>query len=273
MGSSSSSNLASLFGSFTSVSQVAAIEFTIVKSGGGSISNITFKELTLSNFNSVSNTSPAISIDNSNLSYTEDDSVTQMDSAATLTDSDGDADWDGGTLVAQITANNESADELSIPDNVVGNINTSGTNILDNVTTIGTLSTSEGTVTDGTALTITFNSNATNSLVQQVLRAIHYRNTSEDPGTSNRTITLTATDKNSGSSSDTRTVAFTALNDQPTLTATSSNPTFTEGGSAASVYSSASASTIESGQTLSAMELTITNVSDSTNEVLSLIHI
>ncbi len=270
IGSGASSNLASLFGSFTSVSQVASIEFTIVEISGGSLLNVTFKSLTLSNFNSVSNTSPAISIDNSNLSYTEDDSVTQMDSAATLTDSDGDADWDGGTLVAQITANNESADELSIPDNVVGNINTSGTNILDNVTTIGTLSTSEGTVTDGTALTITFNSNATNSLVQQVLRAIHYRNTSEDPGTSNRTITLTATDKNSGSSSDTRTVAFTALNDQPTLTATSSNPTFTEGGSAASVYSSASASTIESGQTLSAMELTITNVSDSTNEVLTL---
>ncbi|WP_462158959.1 Ig-like domain-containing protein [Pseudoalteromonas sp. GB56] len=158
---------------------------------------------------SFSNTDPVISIDNTVLGFTEGTGVTQIDSAATLSDSDGDADWNGGTLVAQITANNEAADQLSIPDNVVGTINTSGTSLLNGGTTIGTLSASEGTVTNGTSLTITFNANATNALVQQTLRAIHYNNTSNTPGTSNRTVTVTATDKNAASAIDTRTISVT----------------------------------------------------------------
>jgi hypothetical protein len=165
------------------------------------------------------NTTPTISINNeTNLSYTENDPVTQIDALATTSDADGDADWDGGTLKVQITANNEAADELSILDNIGGTINTSGTNILNGATVIGTLSASEGTVTNGTALTITFNSVATNALVQQVVRALHYRSTSDNPGTSNRTVTFTVTDKNAGSANDTRTVSVNANdNDAPTI--------------------------------------------------------
>ena len=114
-------------------------------------------------------------------------------------------------MEVQITANNEAADEISIPDNIVGSINTSGTNIYDGATLIGTLSASEGTVTNGTKLTITFNSSATNVLVQQVLKAISYNNTSSTPGTSDRTVTFTATDKNSGSSNDTRTISVSDI--------------------------------------------------------------
>jgi hypothetical protein len=143
------------------------------------------------------NTTPTIAIDGTTLGYTENGATAQIDSAATLSDADGDADWNGGTLEVQITANNEAADEISMPDNIVGTINTSGTNLLDGATTIGTLSASEGTVTSGTKLTLTFNTNATNALVQQALRAIHYRNTSDDSGTSNRTVTFTGSDKNS----------------------------------------------------------------------------
>ncbi|MEW6992050.1 DUF4347 domain-containing protein [Colwelliaceae bacterium 6441] len=244
-------------------------KLTITRQDGADLNGFGIDNLIIKNTGNA-NTAPTIAIDNASLAFTENAAVTQVDSAATLTDADGDADWNGGTLVAQITANNEAGDELSIPDNVVGNINTSGTNILDNVTVIGTLSASEGTVTNGTALTIAFNASATNVLVQQVLRAIHYRNTSDDPGTSNRTITLTATDTNSGSANDTRTVVVTAVNDEPTLTATGSNPTFTEGGAAASLYSSASANTIEAGQTLSALTLTVTNVIDGSNERMNI---
>lgn len=168
------------------------------------------------------NTAPAIAINNATLGYTENSAAVQIDTAATLSDADGDAEWDGGTLAVQITANNEAADEISIPDNVVGTINTSGTSLLNGATTIGTLSASEGTVTNGTTLTVTFNANATNSLVQQLLRAISYRNTSDAPGASNRTVTVTATDKNGGSVSDSRSIAITAVNDAPVL-----NPAFT----------------------------------------------
>ena len=166
------------------------------------------------------NTSPTIVIDGSALTYTENDNATRIDAAATLSDSDGDADWDGGTLVAQITANNEAADELSIADTDGDGttITVSGTDILANGTDIGDLSSSGGTVTNGTALTITFNSNATNTAVQEVLQSLRYRSTSEAPGTDNRTITITATDKNSGSDTGTRTVQISAINDAPTLT-------------------------------------------------------
>ena len=159
------------------------------------------------------NDAPTISIAASTLAYTENAAATQVDVAAASSDADGDADWNTGTLVVQITASNEVADELSILDNVVGTINTSGTNLQDGATVIGTLSSSEGTVTNGTALTITFNSNATNTLVQEVVQSIHYRNTSGTPGTSNRTVTYTVTDANAGGNNDARVISVNAVNE------------------------------------------------------------
>ncbi|PTR00644.1 uncharacterized protein DUF4347 [Nitrosomonas nitrosa] len=208
------------------------------------------------------NASPSISVNDSPLSYTENTAAIQTDTSATLADTDGDTDWNGGTLTVQITANSQAADQLSIIDNVVGTINTNNTSLLNGATVIGTLSASEGTVSDSTALTITFNASATNTLVQQVIRAIHYDNTSDDPGTANRTITFTATDTHGATASDTRTVTVTAVNDAPTLTATGSSPTFNQGGTAADLFSGISASTVESNQTLEQLIITVTNVTD-----------
>lgn len=176
------------------------------------------------------NTAPTLSIDNSTLAYTENDSATQIDASATISDADGDADWDGGTLVAQITANNESGDELSIDDTDGDGtaITISGTNILANGTDIGDLSVSGGIVTNGTALTITFDADATNTSVQEVLQSLRYRSTSDAPGTSDRTITITATDKNSGSASDTRTVEVSSADDAPTVASVPTDITVTE---------------------------------------------
>jgi hypothetical protein len=161
---------------------------------------------------------PAISIADSALSYTENGAATQIDSAATLSDADGDSDWDGGTLAVEISANAEAADRLSMPDNVVGAINTDGSNICDGATVIGTLSAADGTVTNNTTLTITFNANATNGLVQQVVQAIHYDNTSNTPGTGDRTFNFSATDKNGDNANDARTIAVSAVNDAPLIT-------------------------------------------------------
>ncbi|GGX13203.1 T9SS C-terminal target domain-containing protein [Aquimarina muelleri] len=166
------------------------------------------------------NTTPAISIDNSNLVYTEGEAAKQIDNSATVSDADGDTDWNGGTLVAQITANNEAGDELSISDTDGDGttITISGTNILSNGVDIGDLSASGGIVTNGTALTITFDSNATNANIQEALQSIRYRNTSTDPGTSNRTVTITATDTNAASANDTRTIAITKIPDITSVT-------------------------------------------------------
>lgn len=167
----------------------------------------------------VANTAPAISIDNTTLSYTENGVAIQLDSAGTVSDPDGDADWNGGSLAVQITANNEATDQISISDTDGDGtaITISGTNILANGTDIGDLSVSGGTVTNGTALSITFDADATNAIVQEVLQSFRFASTSENPSATNRTVTFTATDSSAASASDTRTVAVTPVNDAPVL--------------------------------------------------------
>ena len=193
-----------------SLNWVGITSFTITRSGGGT-SPFAFDNITLTA--TPSNTDPTISISNVALAYTEGNTATQVNASGTVNDSDGDSDWDGGTLAAQITANAEAADELSISDTDGDGtaITISGTNILANGTDIGDLSASGGIVTNNTMLTITFDSDATNAIVQEVLQSLRYRNTSTTPGTSNRTITVTATDKNAASANDTRTVSVSSV--------------------------------------------------------------
>ncbi|MGI0117258.1 DUF4347 domain-containing protein [Zooshikella sp. RANM57] len=218
------------------------------------------------------NATPAISVNDTNLAYTEGTAATQVDGAATVSDADGDAEWNGGSLSAQITSNAEAGDRISIVDSDGDGtaITISGTNIFANGVDIGDLSASGGIVTGGTKLTITFDADATNANVQEVLQSIRYDSTTDDPGTNNRVITFTATDSSAASGSDTRTVVMTAVNDEPTLTANASDPTFTEGGAAASLFSGSNISTVESGQTVSGLTFTVTNVTNGSNERINI---
>lgn len=177
------------------------------------------------------NTTADLSIDNTTLAYVEGDAVTLIDSAGTVNDADGDGDWNTGTLVAQITANNDGAnDEISISDTDGDGttITISGTDILANGVDVGDLSVSGGTVTGGTALTITWDEDATNAIVQEVMQSIRYRSTSEDPSELDRTITFTATDGSGASNSDDRIVSVTANNDNPTVSGLVSDIALTE---------------------------------------------
>ncbi len=177
----------------------------------------------------IANNTPDITVSSNTLVYTEGN-ISQIAPSAIVTDTDGDADWDGGTFKVQITENAESGDEISISDTDGDGtaITISGTDILSNSVDIGDLSVSGGTVTNNTALTITFDSDATNANVQEVLQSIRYRTTSDNPGTSNRTVTFTATDKNAASASDTRTIAVSAVNDNPEITSLPDDLTVTE---------------------------------------------
>ncbi|WP_175469616.1 beta strand repeat-containing protein [Desulfoluna spongiiphila] len=207
------------------------------------------------------NTTPVISIADATLAYTENGGAVQTDSAATLSDADGDSEWNAGTLKAQVTANSEAADEVSISGT---GVSVSGTDLMVSGTDVGDVSASGGVVTGGTALSITFDADATNAIVQNVLRSILYRNTSDDPGTSNRTLTVTATDSHGASASDTRTISLAAVNDPPTLSATGKDPEFSEDGAAAVLFESASVSTVEGGQSLAGLEVEVTEVRDAT---------
>ena len=59
-------------------------------------------------------------------------------------------------------------------------------------------------------------------------------------------------------------------NQEPTLSITSLNPSFTEGGSAEALFNSASADTVDVGQTFEELGLTVTNVTDGSDELISI---
>ncbi|MCP5011613.1 MAG: LamG domain-containing protein, partial [Aestuariibacter sp.] len=73
-----------------------------------------------------------------------------------------------------------------------------------------------------------------------------------------------------GQTTGSTTVSITAVNDEPTLTATGSDPTFTEGDSAVGLFSGAAVSTVESGQTITGLTFTVTNVTDTGNEQITI---
>ncbi|MCP5011942.1 MAG: hypothetical protein GY942_18345, partial [Aestuariibacter sp.] len=142
-----------------------------------------------------------------------------------------------------------------------------------NGTTIGTVTTNSGG-----SLVLTFNTNATSALVDSTLQAIAYSNTSDTPPASAQ-IDWTFDDGNTTNSQGTggalqatgsTTVTITAVNDEPTLTATGSDPTFTEGGSAVGLFSGAAVSTVESGQTITGLTFTVTNVTDTGYEQITI---
>lgn len=114
-------------------------------------------------------------------------------------------------------------------------------------------------------------STATLAQWQAALRAITYNNSSNAPNTATRTVTFTATDINSNSSAAaTKAISVTPVNDPPTLTTTSSNPSFTAGGSAVVLFSGTNISTVEAGQLISSISLTVSGLTDGSNELLGI---
>lgn len=174
-------------------------------------------------FLTLPNTAPTVSV--ANLSYTEDDNNGDsviIDPAAQVNDPDGDTEWSGGTLTVLVAENSEATDEISISQG--GGITLSGPNVQTNgSTTFGVITensgiANDGIVNNGDLLTITFNSNATNALVQDLVRTISYRTTSDTPGTMARTLTLTMTDARGAVGTDTSAVSVTSVADTPIVT-------------------------------------------------------
>ncbi|MBS1186777.1 MAG: Hemolysin-type calcium-binding region, partial [Burkholderiaceae bacterium] len=155
-------------------------------------------------------------------SYTENASAIQIAPNASLTDADngGLGNWNGGKLDVQISANGEAVDRISIVDSDgdATAITVSGTDISANGTKIGTLSTSGGVVTGTTKLTVSFNADANNTSVQEVIQSLKYDNTSDAPGTSARTVAYTLTDEGNQVLNKSSTITVSAVNDAPTAT-------------------------------------------------------
>src|SRR5262249_9336083 len=147
-------------------SSVSGSVSTIVSLGSGS--NTAFRGIAFA-----PNDDPVISLPGGDLSYTENDPATVLDSGAIVTDN-ASPDLDTGTLTVSFTANGSTDDRLEINNEGTGSgqIGVSGSDVSYGGTTIGSFTGGSGT----TDLVVTFNSSATAEAVQALLRNITYRN-------------------------------------------------------------------------------------------------
>jgi hypothetical protein len=159
---------------------------------------------------------PVLTLPGGALVYQENDAATVLDAGATVTDVDS-ADLDTGTLTVELTVNGSADDRLELRNEgtAAGQIGVSGADVTFAGTTIGTFAGGSGT----TPLVVTLNASSTPAAAQALLRNVTYRNVSETPSTLARTVRVTLTDGDGGTSNQpTKTINVAAVNDAPALT-------------------------------------------------------
>jgi VCBS repeat-containing protein/surface protein len=191
------------------------------------------------------NDAPVVSnLDDDIHNYTEGDGAIGLDQGGNglITDVDS-VDFADGSMSIEIDDGIEAAEDvLSIRDqgSASGEIGVSDTNVTYEGTIIGVYSGG----TDGTPLTITFNTNATAASVTALVQNITYENTNVDtPTEGERSIVIDITDGDGGASlTQNVTINVTAVNDEPVIdlngTVTAGydfSTVFTEDGGAVSV--------------------------------------
>ncbi|MEH2196312.1 MAG: DUF4347 domain-containing protein [Nostoc sp.] len=160
----------------------------------------------------------ALSLPGSSISYTENSAATVLDLGATVTDTDS-PNFNTGNLTVRFTSGGTADDRLSIRNQGTGatEINLDGREIYYGNTKIGNFSGGIGT----DSLVINLNTNATVAATQALVRNITFANTSQNPTTANRIIEIVLTDDaGSKSTSVTKTVEVTAVNDAPSFDTT-----------------------------------------------------
>ncbi|MCW5313911.1 DUF4347 domain-containing protein [Nostoc sp. KVJ3] len=162
-----------------------------------------------------SNIAPIISLPGGSISYTENSAATVLDLGATVTDIDS-PNFNTGNLTVRFTTGGTADDRLSIRNQGIGGteINLDGREIYYGSTKIGNFSGGIGTE----SLVINLNSAATEAATQALVRNITFANTSKNPATVDRTVEIVLTDDTgSKSTSVTKTVQVTAVNDAPSV--------------------------------------------------------
>ncbi|NJK28401.1 MAG: hypothetical protein HC925_07945, partial [Coleofasciculaceae cyanobacterium SM2_3_26] len=163
-----------------------------------------------------------------NLTFTEGAMpLLLLDPALTVTDNDS-ANFDGGSLAVSLTANGSPDDVLSIRDQGVGanQISLSGSTI-----NFGNPATPIGTFTGGTAgtaLSITFNANATPANVAVLMQNLLFANASANPSTATRIVQFQLADGDGGSNTQAKQIVVNAVNNNPVVTLAATPLAYTE---------------------------------------------
>jgi hypothetical protein len=181
------------------------------------------------------NDAPTLSGAAQSLNYTENGLATPIDSVIVVADPDNPANFNGGYLQAQVTANGAAEDHISVLNQGTGagQIGVSGNNVTYGGVTIGTI---DGSLNgaNNTALRINLNGSASVAATQALARVIAYRNSSDAPSTAARTVTFTLNDGgNTGSGgalsgTRTATVNVTAVDDPTVMTLSNTAATYLE---------------------------------------------
>jgi hypothetical protein len=176
------------------------------------------------------------------LAYTENQAATAIDPLITVSDVDS-ANLVSATV--QITGNYASSqDVLSFTDQ-------------NGIT--GSFNAATGT------MTLMGSSSVAN--YQAALDSVKYFNNSDDPSGAARTVTIITNDGAANSVAVTGTITVTPVNDAPTLTATGNNPNYSDG---VDLFSGVTASPVEHGQLLDQLKLTVTNISGTAADSLTI---
>jgi hypothetical protein len=151
-----------------------------------------------------------------NLAFIENGPAQVLCNGVTVTDDS--PDFAFGSINVRFVSGGEVGDQLIIA--AIGPVTTQGTDVLDNGTVVGAF---EGGV-DGVPLAVNFNNQATPATAQDILRAVTYINTSDDPSPTTRVVGTQVADGDGGLSTlVTKQITMTPLNDAPMLNA-SLNP-------------------------------------------------
>lgn len=148
------------------------------------------------------------------VSFTEGGSPVSLDKDSDVTvkvDSDFSKTYESGLVTASITRNGVAAEDvLELAQN--GGITLSGSNVLYSGTLIGTYSGGSS----GTNLTILLNSNANDTSVASLIKAIMYKNTNTvKPDTKTRTVMVSVTDNTNAAEPVYTTVNVQSVNYAP----------------------------------------------------------
>ncbi|MBM4075013.1 MAG: hypothetical protein FJ267_05145, partial [Planctomycetes bacterium] len=174
------------------------------------------------------NDAPVITLFDTAITYTENGVGQVLDINTVVTDVDS-ANFDTGKLTVQLINNGQSTDRLEIRHQGVaaGQVGVNGANVTFGGVLIGTFTGGAGT----TALVVTFNTSATPTIVQAVLRNITFRSLSENPSTTARVVRVTLTDGDGGTSNlPTKTINVVAVNDAPVINGFDTPVNYTAGG-------------------------------------------
>jgi len=210
---------------------------------------------------------PSLSATGANPTFTEGGSAVDLFSGVSAATNDDGQTFTGMTLTVTNVSNGAS-EILAIGGTDIALSNGNSGSIAG----IGNFSVS---VASGTATVTLSGLSRSDAQMGELIDGISYRNSSDDPGSSSRVVTITGlTDSgasnNSANPNISSTVAVIPVNDAPTLSATATNPTFTEDGAAVDLFSGVSVSTVETGQTLIGLTLSVSNVANGSDEILSI---